>query len=640
MKWSKKSKWIWLNREEKKDTYGDFFTTFNYESGEVMVQISADSNYVMYVNGRFVDSGQYADFPHYKVYDRLDITKYCCKGENKLAIIVWYYGIKGTLTYFKGNAALRFEVCNNESLCAYSDKNVLSRISKSYENCLEELITPQIGYGFHYNATREDNWKMGDVSDFQESREVEQELPLYERPVKKLIVGKQIEASLVKEDTNYWLYDMGREEVGYLTVRVKSDRKQKLSIRWGEHIVDGSTRWNNNGRNFSVSLTIGEGITDYTNYFRRLGLRYLEICSENNLEIEYATVLPCYYPINKVERKFSNPLHQRIYDVGVRTLELCMHEHYEDCPWREQALYAMDSRNQMLCGYYAFNEYQFPRASLSLIGQDRREDGLLSICAPCDWDSVIPSYSLHYYIEVWEYLKYSADKTLAIELFPKLQSVMEVFLNNMKDGLICSFTGLTYWNFYEWTEDLSDSDPDRLNDKVTLDAALNCLLSIALDCMQKICATAGIDAQHDEMRRQLNECIRSTFYKESKGLYVNRYGEEKYSELVNALAIVCGAATDEEAEKICEILTSEKELTQISLSMVCFKYDALLKCNKEKYSSYILQDIEKKYSAMLDAGATSFWETEKGEADFWGAGSLCHGWSAMPVYYLSILQSV
>jgi hypothetical protein len=259
----------------------------------------------MYVNGRFVDSGQYADFPHYNVYDRLDITKYCCKGENKLAIIVWYYGIKGTLTYFKGNAALRFEVYNEKKLCVYSNKKVLSRISKTYQNGLKELITPQIGYGFHYNATREDNWKMGDISDFQESREVEQELPLYERPVKKLIVDKQIEATLVKEDTNYWLYDMGREEVGYLTVRVKSDRKQKLSIRWGEHIVDGSTRWNNNGRNFSVSLTIGEGITDYTNYFRRLGLRYLEICSEENLEIEYATILPCYYPINKVERKIK-----------------------------------------------------------------------------------------------------------------------------------------------------------------------------------------------------------------------------------------------------------------------------------------------------------------------------------------------
>jgi hypothetical protein len=36
---------------------------------------------------------------------------------------------------------------------------------------------------------------------------------------------------------------------------------------------------------------------------------------------------------------------------------------------------------------------------------------------------------------------------------------------------------------------------------------------------------------------------------------------------------------------------------------------------------------------MLFHGATSFWETLLGGADFGGAGSLCHGWSAVPIYF-------
>ena len=36
---------------------------------------------------------------------------------------------------------------------------------------------------------------------------------------------------------------------------------------------------------------------------------------------------------------------------------------------------------------------------------------------------------------------------------------------------------------------------------------------------------------------------------------------------------------------------------------------------------------------MLDEGATSAWETKIGASDFSNAGSLCHGWSAVPVYY-------
>ena len=121
------------------------------------------------------------------------------------------------------------------------------------------------------------------------------------------------------------------------------------------------------------------------------------------------------------------------------------------------------------------------------------------------------------------------------------------------------------------------------------------------------------------------------------GLFLNSLSGEKTSELVNSLAILCGAAQGKRAKRICDILTKERLLTPISLSMSCFKYDALLKVDSCRFKDFVLEDIESKYKRMLDAGATSFWETEKGEQDFDNAGSLCHGWSAMPAYYLSIL---
>ena len=36
---------------------------------------------------------------------------------------------------------------------------------------------------------------------------------------------------------------------------------------------------------------------------------------------------------------------------------------------------------------------------------------------------------------------------------------------------------------------------------------------------------------------------------------------------------------------------------------------------------------------MLSRGATSFWETLSGSKGITGGGSLCHGWSAIPVYF-------
>jgi hypothetical protein len=71
--------------------------------------------------------------------------------------------------------------------------------------------------------------------------------------------------------------------------------------------------------------------------------------------------------------------------------------------------------------------------------------------------------------------------------------------------------------------------------------------------------------------------------------------------------------------------------------MQSFRFDALLRSDREKYTPIILDEIDRTCLYMLRRGATTFWETIKGEADFDDAGSLCHGWSALPVYYYETL---
>jgi len=73
-----------------------------------------------------------------------------------------------------------------------------------------------------------------------------------------------------------------------------------------------------------------------------------------------------------------------------------------------------------------------------------------------------------------------------------------------------------------------------------------------------------------------------------------------------------------------------------TLSMRAFLYDAILRTDPSRAAT-IVADIDKKYTYMLNCGATSFWETILGEADFENAGSLCHGWSAIPIHYYNKL---
>ncbi|HML48133.1 MAG TPA: hypothetical protein PKE04_15430, partial [Clostridia bacterium] len=65
------AKAVWCGHAAHVNAYVDFTDSFFIDStgGAYRLRVSADAQYVLYVNDRFVDCGQYADFPDYKVYD-------------------------------------------------------------------------------------------------------------------------------------------------------------------------------------------------------------------------------------------------------------------------------------------------------------------------------------------------------------------------------------------------------------------------------------------------------------------------------------------------------------------------------------------------------------------------------------------
>ena len=622
--------WIWCNASPREDEYGEFVEDFYYWQGRALLRISADSNYAAYLNGRLAAWGQYADFPYDKVYDEVDVTEFLRPGQNRLAVLVWYYGTDTTQVYYPGNAGVLYELaCEGQILCASGEKT-LSRISRAYESHRKQQITGQLGFSFRYDATREDGWLTGGGAGFAPAVRVPQELPLRIRPCKKLTLLPAVTGTLCRQiDEKDVIFDLGGEQVGFLSFRFTSPCEQEIVIAYGEHLADGCVRRRIGGRDFSVAYRAKEGENIFLNPFRRLGCRYLEIRSQEPLTVDEMSIVPTMYPLEETKRPPMTDIQNKIYEMCVETLKLCMHEHYEDCPWREQALYTMDSRNQMLCGYYAFGEFEFPRACLQLISRDKREDGLLSICYPMKRDLVIPSFTLHYLTECREYLDYSGDVEFLREIYPRLVSCLKPFEDRRKDGLVLPFEGENDWNFYEWRPGLdgAGADPE------TPDLILNCLMSLALGNLAEIAGRLGVENQYAYQAQQLNARIGEVFREESGGRFYDDPKHRRGSQLGNALAVLCGAADGPKAGEVCERLLNDGTLTPLSLSMQCFKYDAWLKVDRQQYAPVILAEIERIYLPMVTSGSTTVWETELGEADFEQAGSLCHGWSAMPVYY-------
>lgn len=612
----KKAKWIWAFDSDEKDDYAEFtFTVEKHDSEKIYMNISCDSAYAVYIGGKVVAFSFCADYPNYKLYDEVDLTEYC-NGKTQVSVQVWHEG-ENFQTYVAAKAGVIFEVISGGKVVYYSDKNTLSRRMNEYFNGYKKIITGQLGYSFLYDNTVS-------LSDFSSSVEVEKSYDLKKRPLKGLVLGDRLPVSVI-DNGNSVIIDMGREVAGFFEIDIESESAQKVLFAYGEHIKDGKVRRIIGSRDFSVEVVLKAGNNRYMNAFRRIAGRYIEIFAESPIKVNYLGIRPVYYPVERNDIKFGDPLTDKIYEVCVDTLTLCMHEHYEDCPWREQAMYALDGRNQMLCGYYAFKggNAEYVRANLVLMSKGIRDDGLLPICFPSGTDVPIPFFSLWYVIQISEYIEYTGDRSILSDTEGVLRRISGVFENMTEEnGLIPSFP-YPYWNFYEWADESNNEwQITRTKDEPyekTYDLILNCAYILASEAFCKI-----FGETHDNSLRR--KAIQNRFF-DGKN-YILHTRTDKYSQLGNAMAILAGVGGKEVAKNII----CDENAIKATLSMRGIVYDALLKLGDE-YEKYILDDIKFNYKKMLDEGATSFWETEKGSEDFFGAGSLCHGWSAIPIFY-------
>ena len=146
----------------------------------------------------------------------------------------------------------------------------------------------------------------------------------------------------------------------------------------------------------------------------------------------------------------------------------------------------------------------------------------------------------------------------------------------------------------------------------------------------------GYPFAYADLLKSVCDKAKNAFFHKDNGLFSMLEHGNEYTVLGNALAILAGLTSQEEAKKICEKIT-EGALSECSLSVRAFKYDALLATDEQGYKEWILSEIRRDYQTMLDFGSTTVWETLDGAKAFQNAGSLCHGWSALPVYYFQKL---
>lgn len=690
---------IWVNNDNVIDQYVEFRREFYLDdlNENAELQISVDTNFSAYINGQFVGTGQYSDFPENKTFSRLNIADKLVYGKNVLCILVHYCG-QNHFSYIPGQAGLCF-ILNIADNVFCSDKKTFARISPSYIQNNQTRISPQMGFTFEYNAFLNDDWttlnySIGDdwgsaipISDiiFPEERPLPS-LSLKSRTVLNIIAQGVLKRNTVNSnvtvaelmqtdflssrrdselfDSNgmflcnglrpadadgfYVVVDMKREECGFIDLKLEANSGTIIDIAVGEHLADLRVRASVGGRNFASRYISTGGKQNFTHFINRYSGRYMQLHFTNissNITLHYAGLIPAEYPLN-MRGNFSCPdsLFNRIYDVSCRTLHLCMHEHYEDTPWREQALYANDSRNQALTGYYTFGEYDMPRVSFDMLSKTFKNDGYQELCAPMQFDFTIPSFTMVWFLAIRDHILFSGDINAVQKQLPQIVRMMDIHLKTLVNDLLPSPQGTDYWHFYDWADGLSGHNLSREEGGglkgQRFDAPLNLFFVMALRAIAKIFEICNDKTAMTRYRQQADRtacAINNKFWVKSKKLYQTYIGEQAinnhFAELTQALAILANI-TDKPNIHILQkkLLQHNNNLVATTLSQSLYKFEAILSTGEE-FAGDVFERINNDWGDMLYNGATSFWETLKGQADFSYAGSLCHGWSAIPAYF-------
>lgn len=639
----------WITHPEAKisDTKTYYFKkSFTLDSvcGGV-VEISAQARYKLFINGEMVGVGPCKGTREKTYFDTICVEDYLKVGENEIFCEVLQLvstDMEGKMAPIEGvtrvgSAILTMELRAGDTVLQTDESWLCAKV-----DAIEHINARSC-----YSAATREKWDgvslkslefvnakvMTGVSNGEEDHYwwgATNKCFLFERPIPMLDFKDK--TSIVSFDGTYF-------EAKYLTFgfpRFKISGKGKIDLVYFECFDSdkGKTSAKRTDRSLGIcremiDTVIVDGEMIFEPFWFRC-FRFIKIECEGEIEISLEKLTEVNYPLDiRTDYDFGRDDDNGLWDISVRTLQRCMHETYEDCPFYEQLQYAMDTSLQMLYNYQLSDDDLLARKAMSDFAQAQHADGLMPSRTPSVGDQHIPTFQFYFIFMVYAHYIRFGDKALVREHLRAMDGVIEWFKRHMTpQGLVGQSK---YWNFVDWAkpwgyvEGKCDGGVPVFIDGGEI-GIYNPMMAYFLQCGAKLNAVLGrgdVAKEYLDLADSIIESTNKYFWDEKKGLYADDLVHSRYSQHMQTWCVLSGACDRKRARAIME--NSLDLDAKATYAFAYFYFRAL-----ESVGMYDkTEEMMDSYRGLLKLDCTTIPETPT------ESRSDCHAWGALAIYEFS-----
>ncbi|HUQ10620.1 MAG TPA: alpha-L-rhamnosidase C-terminal domain-containing protein [Steroidobacteraceae bacterium] len=547
------------------------------------VDVTADNRFILKVNGKLVGRGPSTGTIARWRQSRLDLAPALVKGHNEITAVVWNHGKFAPLaqqslaTGFRltgaafGTESPGWEVRIDASRTVVSGSELLR--PEYYVASTPEVIDAGKPPGAWVAAVPAPDAKRTLIADPLPPQREADAAP--GETVRSSFAGAtfpRAPLTIPARTQGYLLIRRDAMVSAYPELRASGGRGANIKVTYAEALYDTEGRKGDRNlvadrepRGFFDTFVGGGGSQAFAPLWWRTW-RFMKIevvTADEPLTLESLGVHETGYPFEQVGRFESDDAElNRIFDIGWRTLRVDAHETFMDSSFWEQLQYAGDTRLEMLITYAVGGDPRLALQAIDAFAESNIEGGIMEGAYPSRGHNVITTFSLAWIAMLHDWAFEQPDAAPIRRHLPRVREVLGWFGNlRTPRGLLGANP---HWNFIDWSG-------QRWDDRTVFPSygkeGGSCLMTVLwLGALRQ---AADLESAHGDAARAAEDraqataaraAIRAHCWNAARGLFADNPSfadpaSEKYSQHMNALAVLYDVATKDEAPGILERIT-------------------------------------------------------------------------------------